>query len=649
MAGIMDTILQGLASTDSVKTYEHATRIFVDSNMLRSPKYAFLFYVIFDYDDSLEGLATPASRAAQIGALCKTAQLPKFTIETQTNNAYNRQNITQKRIKYEPINLKFHDDSDDIIREFWYDYMSFYYRDSDYQTPIYNQEHKYSDRQKDSWGYGLRTQQLNTPPKANAYRPLKAIRIYSFYRKRFSEYMLINPTITSFRHGEHTSEGSGLLEHEMTVQYEAVKYAVGFVSADTFGDSMLLLYDGRPSALSAGSTRSIFGSGGLVGTIDSTFQDLASGNYAAAFLKINRATQTFNGANLEEVLRAESADNLLNRALRSGTNSLSTVNAPYVGGSSALGLGLIAYASGGVAQTSTTGQQNNIGPQITIARSTQARIDQASPSADYRAVSGGQYVTQPYRPVQQRPQFPLLPTIVPTVRNGVRSTAISNNVTASEVASQNINLNKSGTVISAAKQGTPAIQVPPKPSMLSDTDPLVIGLTIPATLDELDGETDPARIAKVNAQLQRIMSSSSVQKLLANDYENKRAADILVQNAFTPGIGASTYGSEEAWLAKKETLLTKLEDLVSPEVKDAVAEFTQVITKIQEAFVTSGDKKQALRDLLTELAKFSKNLVIRSAYANLIDMVALSNGIASIANGDVAGIENFLINNYWII
>jgi hypothetical protein len=235
MAGIMDTILQGLASTDSVKTYEHATRIFVDSNMLRSPKYAFLFYVIFDYDDSLEGLATPASRAAQIGALCKTAQLPKFTIETQTNNAYNRQNITQKRIKYEPINLKFHDDSDDIIREFWYDYMSFYYRDSDYQTPIYNQEHKYSDRQKDSWGYGLRTQQLNTPPKANAYRPLKAIRIYSFYRKRFSEYMLINPTITSFRHGEHTSEGSGLLEHEMTVQYEAVKYAVGFVSADTFG------------------------------------------------------------------------------------------------------------------------------------------------------------------------------------------------------------------------------------------------------------------------------------------------------------------------------------------------------------------------------------------------------------------------------
>jgi hypothetical protein len=307
MAGIMDLLLKGLASTDNVKDYQHASRIFVDSNLLRSPKYAFLFYVVFDYDDSEMGLATPASRAAQIGALCKSVNLPKFTIETQTNNAYNRPNITQKKIKYDPVNFKFHDDSDDIIREFWYDYMSFYYRDSDYQTPLYNQTHKYENRQKEAWGYGLRTQQDGKQPRAD-YRPLKAIRIYSFYRKRFSEYMLINPTITSFRHGEHTSEGSGLLEHEMTVQYESVKYSVGYVSPDNFGDSMLLLYDLTPSSLSAGGTRSVFGAGGLIQTIDNTVNDLANGNYAAAFLKINRATQTFAGSSIKEVLRDEGLD-----------------------------------------------------------------------------------------------------------------------------------------------------------------------------------------------------------------------------------------------------------------------------------------------------------------------------------------------------
>jgi hypothetical protein len=649
MAGIMDTILKGLASTDSVKTYQHATRIFVDSNMLRSPKYAFLFYVMFDYDDSEMGLATPASRAAQIGALCKSAQLPKFTIDTQVNNAYNRQNITQKRIKYDPVTLKFHDDSDDIIREFWYDYMSFYYRDSDYQTPIYNQDHKYVDRQKETWGYGLRTQQGVNQPQAN-YKPLKAIRIYSFYRKRFSEYMLINPTITSFRHGEHTNEGSGLMEHEMTIQYEAVKYSVGYVSPDNFGDSMLLLYDMTPSALSAGSTRSIFGQGGLIQTIDNTITDLSNGNYAAAFLKINRATQTFQGSSIKQVLRDEGLD-MINRAVRTGTNPLSTVNAPYVAGSSSIGLGLVAYAAGGVGSVSNnrTGQQNNICPQITLARSTPATIDQASPAIDYRAVSGGQVVAQAYKPVQQKPQFPLLPTITPSVRNGVRSTAIANSISASQVASQNINLNKSNTVVSGAKQGNPAMQVPPKQPVLSDTDPLVIGLTIPATLDELDGETDPDRINKCNAQLQRIMSSTAVQQLLANDYENNKAADILVKNAFTPGFGALTYGSEQAWNAVKETLLTKLEELIPAEVKNTVTEFTQVVEKIKEAFLASGDKKKLLHDLLVELSKFSKNLVIRSAYKNLLDMVALSNDIASLANGDVNEIQNFDIKKYWIV
>jgi hypothetical protein len=260
-------------------------------------------------------------------------------------------------------------------------------------------------------------------------------------------------------------------------------------------------------------------------------------------------------------------------------------------------------------------------------------------------VSGGQFVTQPYRPVQQKPQFPLLPTITPTVRNGVRSTA-SDNVTASEVASQNINLNKSSTVISAAKQGIPAIQVPPKMPTLADTDPLVIGLTIPATLDELDGATDTARIAKCIAQLQRILTDSSVQTLLANDRENKRAADILVQNAITPGIGASTYGSEEAWLATKETLLTKLEELGTTETQNIVAEWTQLKLKLQAA--ADAEDKTALKELLEELSTFGKTLVIRSAYKNLIDMVALSNDIASIANGDAATAVNFDIENYWI-
>jgi len=43
------------------------------------------------------------------------------------------------------------------------------------------------------------------------------------YQKNFSEYQLINPTITSFKHGDHQNGDSNLLENQMTVQFETVK------------------------------------------------------------------------------------------------------------------------------------------------------------------------------------------------------------------------------------------------------------------------------------------------------------------------------------------------------------------------------------------------------------------------------------------
>jgi hypothetical protein len=632
MAGIMDTLLKGLASTDSVKDYQHASRIFVNSNMLRSPKYAFMFYVIFDYNDSEAGLATPMSRGAQIGALCKSAQLPKYTIEAQSNNAYNRTVVSQKRLKYDPVSLKFHDDSDDIIREFWYDYMSFYYRDSDYQTPIYSQDHKYVDRQKDAWGYGLRTQQTQEIDLIGSsdYHPLKAIRIYSFYRKRFSEYTLINPIITAFRHGEHSNEGSNLMEHEMTVQYEAVKYAVGYVSPDNFGDSMLLLYDMTPSSLSrGGSIRSVFGTGGLIQTINNTVNDLANGNYAAAFLKINRTQQTFAGSSIRQVLRDEGLD-MVNRAVRTGTNPLSTVNAPTVASSSGLALGLLSIAAGGVPTVSTnrTGQQNNIGPQITLARSTPATIDQASPSIDYRAISNGQLVAQVYNPAQQRPQFPQLSTSTTAIRAGTRSPDSITPVTPREVAAQNINLNKSGVVVSGAKQGTPAVQTPPKPTVLGVTNPAVLGLAFSATLEQYaiaEAEQRPDRMEYLRAQIQSLVSSPEVVRLLANDAVNREALDTFIQDLYNPGYGLTKYNNDAvAWAAAKNVLFTKIESIATPESLKFTNDLMEALGAANAA-VTDQEKTQAF----IKLKELLRNSLLISATQNIFDVFAYANALAS--------------------
>ena len=322
MPNLMDTLLQGLSQTDSVKDFSHASKIFVDGNFLRAPKYSFLFYVKFNFRSGSDALLTQPQRAIQMGALCKSAQLPRFTIENKTLNAYNRPNTVQTRLRYEPLSLKFHDDSNEIIREFWYDYMTYYFRDSDYQTALYKTDHKYARRQKDGWGYGLRE-----PTNGAGYHPLESISIYSLSQKKFSEYQLINPLITSFRHGEHNhAEGAGTLENEMTVTFETVKYYKGVVSANEFGDSMLLLYDKRPSPLSAGVTNSFFGQGGLVSTLDSTLTDLANGNWGAAFIRLNKAKAAFKNTDVGNMFVQESISRATNSA-RYGT-TYNPISAP---------------------------------------------------------------------------------------------------------------------------------------------------------------------------------------------------------------------------------------------------------------------------------------------------------------------------------
>jgi hypothetical protein len=638
MAGLMDTILKGLSSTDTVKSYQHASRIFVDGNFLRSPKYSFLFYVIFVYKDGAGGLGTPISRGIQIGALCKSAQLPKYTVDVQTLNAYNRPNIVQKKLKYDPVQLKFHDDSDDIIREFWYDYMTYYYRDSDYQKALYGQDHKYKDRQRTAWGYGLRDEGTDTAGGFRGvgdYHPLKEIRIYSFYNKKFSEYTLINPVISAFRHGEHSNDGSNLMEHEMTVQYEAVKYAFGYVSSASFGDSMLLLYDRQQSSLSAGVTRSIFGQGGLINTLDNVTNDLASGNYLGAFLKINKAREVFRGTNFSQLIKDEGLQ-MIGQAVRTGVNPLSTVSAPTIAGvtNSLLGNpgaipggGYTLLAAGGLilAGASRLGQDNNVGSQVRIATSTPTRRDDTVPRADYRATSGNQVVSTPYAVQQKTPNFPSLKTTFNATPTGVRNTNASEFITPARSASLDLNLNKSATVVSGRTQGTPRPQSPDQFATNKALEPSVVGLTYLLTKDELDAigtsptnNDDQVRRVTLVRQMERIFNSGAANSII-NTSDLQRARDVYIADLKSPGQGAVAYGSatkfDEARTALLSAFTTKYQTAVTENrlnqfigVRDAAEQIQNKLETIPGYILTDDEKKiqqeaiQQLKQILPDLS-----------------------------------------------
>jgi len=266
----LNQVYQGTGLGAYVKDYKHASRIFVDGNYRLAPKYGFLFHIAFDLDPSLTRMST--TDILEAGMLVKTMQLPKYTIENKTLNAYNRVNIAQTKLKYDPVTVTFHDDSADVIRDLWYDWMSFYYRDTDQTPDKYLQNTKYDQMLTQNWGYTPSSPSVpsSAAPGSTPSRLLQRIRMYSLHQKQFTEYVLINPQITAFQHGQHQQGENTTMEHSMTVSYETVLYNYGTIVPGANSSFAELHYDNSPSplgipSLAASVVDSFTGGAGLLG------------------------------------------------------------------------------------------------------------------------------------------------------------------------------------------------------------------------------------------------------------------------------------------------------------------------------------------------------------------------------------------------
>ena len=275
----INKFLQSSADGTTLRDYRHAARIFTDDNYRLSPKYGFLFYVEFDFNPLISNVSNTA--AQELGMIVKSCSLPKFTVDTKVHNAYNRKNIVTNKINYDPVSIVFHDDQADNVRNFWYDYYSYFFRDSDYADVTYQGIHKYQSRPSFDWGYSPRPGPAYNNSQAYQYvQYIQGIRIYSLYQKNFSEYQLVNPVITSFSHGSHAQGGAETLEHSMSIQFETVKYLTGYTTPNTVGGYVDLHYDNTPSPLTPAEGTNLVdnGMGGYTRASDQIY-DRAYDNY----------------------------------------------------------------------------------------------------------------------------------------------------------------------------------------------------------------------------------------------------------------------------------------------------------------------------------------------------------------------------------
>ena len=339
-----EDFLQGFFGADGLKDYTHASKTFRTNGYELSPRYKFLFHVFFNINTgqipALQNIFGNGN-VATVGLMVKSVQLPTYSIDVDTMNQYNRKRLVQSKINYNPVQIIFNDDQGDLIRNMWYNYYSYYYKDPSQKyegVPNtngtignlatlsngfgYNARDIYDNsRQVSDWGYigeGYQDSAIFGPSQGNPNKPpfFRDIKIYGLSQKKFAAYVLINPMITAWDHDTYDySAGNGVMTNTMSIQYETVKYTTGAISGaqpsnpvSGFADPNH--YDTRRSALARpGSTNSVFGQGGIIDAGAGILEDLQAKNLQGIVGAVQKAgtvyetSQRITRAGINEELR----------------------------------------------------------------------------------------------------------------------------------------------------------------------------------------------------------------------------------------------------------------------------------------------------------------------------------------------------------
>ena len=257
----------------NVGDFQHASRLHVDSDLRLAPKQKFLFHVVFNINtNALKSLNFTYQHRNEINMLVKKCDLPKFSIQTETLNQYNRKKVVQSKIDYTPINITFHDDNLGVVGQLWQNYFGYYYGDSQAAKNLtaYNRNAMKAPAFMNS-RYGLDN---------NSSIPFfNDITIYQMAKRAWYSYKLVNPVIKSWSHDSMDMGSGQSAEQSMQLDYEAVTYNTGFVSQGNPPGFGVEHYDTMPSPLSifGGGTRTLFGQGGVLAGAEAVFGALGSG------------------------------------------------------------------------------------------------------------------------------------------------------------------------------------------------------------------------------------------------------------------------------------------------------------------------------------------------------------------------------------
>lgn len=295
-----------------MRDYQHADRLYVANNYARMPKVGFLYFVVFNINrNAVSDPEWSERNKRDVGLLVKKIDLPKFKIQTETLNQYNRKTVVQTKINYNPVTIDFHDDNSDITNNLWKNYYNYYYADGLYgiRNPNKNVIEQYKDTKYSDQFYSYGLNNFQDQPF------LESIDIYVLHKghgvQDFTQITLINPLISDWQHDSlDQTENGKILTNRMIVNYEFVVYKSGKIIKNTSPPGFApVYYDRTPSPIGVGGSGNIFGPGGIISGIGDVFG--SNGSFATA-----RSPLDFLGAALQTKQLAKNIKSLKSEAVK---------------------------------------------------------------------------------------------------------------------------------------------------------------------------------------------------------------------------------------------------------------------------------------------------------------------------------------------
>ena len=274
-----------------LRDWQHAAKTFLPGGQSNAGKVKFTFHTYFSINE--QAYRPPPGQ--NYGLLVKSVKLPTFNIDVQEMNQYNRKRLIQSKIKYQPIDISFHDDNASQITALWDAYYRYNYADS--WNPVtsefggtvtpknFNRRNIYDESISGDTEYGYRGDARGAgddPQNAGEKIPFfNNITVYGLWAGKFVAYTLINPVITTFDHDTYDySDGRGTMQNRMTINYETVLYNTGDIDekdgSQIPGFKAPANYDNRESPLEQGGSNpgDIFKRMSELGAEGATLEDI---------------------------------------------------------------------------------------------------------------------------------------------------------------------------------------------------------------------------------------------------------------------------------------------------------------------------------------------------------------------------------------